>query len=201
MKMSGLFGWKQPADGASPALEAVATGINLDTINVQTAVGSGRRERNANDGSAVIEDALSVKLMHGWLQNRHQTLLPLTLNVATLPTARRAALARTLACFLLAGRSGAEAREFAPVLRTWLSSVGGDAEALSAFDDALMSPLPLNVVFDDAQALDLTIYAYVAALMASDSRYPVSVLLCDLVQARFDLPSTVIRSAVRRYRR
>ena len=70
-----------------------------------------------------------------------------------------------------------------------------------AFDAALKTPPPMNVVFDQGQQLGLTIYAYVAALMASDSRYPASLLLCDLVQTRFELPTAVVRSATRRYRR
>lgn len=162
---------------------------------------TGRRERDPNDGSSVIQDALSAKLMHGWLQNRHQTLMPLTLNIGMLSVEQRSSLARMLASFLLVGRPSAEAADFAPTLRTWLSGVGGDFDTLIAFDEALGSPLPLNVAFDIAQNSALTIYAYVAALMASDTRYSASIMLCDLVQARFDLPSAVVRSAVRRYRR
>ena len=70
-----------------------------------------------------------------------------------------------------------------------------------AFDQAITVPVPLNEVFDLAQGLDLSIYAYVAALMTSDTRYSVSVMLCDMVQARFDLPTAIVRSATRRYRR
>lgn len=201
MKLLQMLGWREPADGSAPALEALATGVTPQALDGMAAVSTGRRERDVNDGSAVIQDALSVKLMHGWLQNRHQTLMPLTLNVGMLSTERRAALARILASFLLVGRPPLETADFAPTLRSWLGSVGGDVDTQIVYDRALSSPLPLNEAFDIAQNMDLTIYAYVAALMASDTRYPVSVMLCDMVQARFDLPSAVVRSAVRRFRR
>lgn len=200
MSFLQLFKWREPADGASPALEALASEVGPLATDTQTG-GSGRRERDANDGTAVIHDALGAKVLHGWLQNRHQTLMPLTFNVATLSAPQRAALARMLASFLLIGRPAAEAIDFGPTLRTWLSEVGGDSDTLMTFDQALTASLPLNETFDLAQEMGLSTYAYVAALMASDTRYPVSVMLCDMVQARFDLPTAIVRSAARRYRR
>ena len=184
------LGWREPA-----AVDPLTRG---DAAEIP---GAGRRDRDVNDGSFLVQDAIGVKLMHGWLQNRHQTLMPLTFNVGALSTSQRATLARIVAAFLLIGRPAAEAAAFAPSLREWLMGAGGDAETLAVYDRAMAAPLPLNEAFDRAQDEDLTIYAYVAALMASDTRYPVSILLCDLVQARFELPAALVRSAVRRYRR
>ena len=162
---------------------------------------TGRRERLADAGAADVAEALGAKVLHGWLQNRHQTLMPLSLNLAIMQPEQRAGLARILASLLLAGRPAADAVEFAPVLRNWLAGLSADLDVLSSFDAAIETPLPLNVVFETALTYELTIYTYVAALMASDARYPVSVMLCDVVQARFDLPTAMVRSAVRRYRR
>ena len=150
---------------------------------------TGRRERAPNPGSAVLADTLGAKVLHGWLQNRHQTLMPLTLNVALMTLEQQEQLAAILASLLLAGRPGEAAGTAAPMLRDWFAGLGGDAAALAAFEQAMSMPLPLNVIFDLAQSSELTIYTYVSALMASDTRYPVSVMLCDMVQARFDLPS------------
>ncbi len=155
----------------------------------------------ADPGSAVVLDALSSKLLHGWLQNRHQTLMPLTLNLSLLSPEQQSALVSILSSLLLAGRPSDDVETVVPTLRSRLTELGARAETLAAFDAALQSPMPLNIVFDVAQAQTLTIYAYVAALMAADPRFPASVTLCDLVQARFALPSAVVRSAVRRYRR
>ncbi|RYY15079.1 MAG: hypothetical protein EON55_07095 [Alphaproteobacteria bacterium] len=201
MSFLHLFKRHEPADGAAPGLETVASGVDSLAATDTQAAGSGRRERDAHEGSAVVQDALGAKVLHGWLQNRHQTLMPLTFNVGALSAMQRAALARMLASFLLIGRPSSEAFDLAPTLRTWLKSVGGDDGTLMDFDQALTVPLPLNEAFDLTQELGLSTYAYVAALMSSDTRYPVSVMLCDMVQARFDLPTAVVRSAVRRYRR
>ena len=166
-----------------------------------SAMVTGRRERAADPGSAVLADTLGAKVLHGWLQNRHQTLMPLTLNVSLMTREQQEQLGAILASLLLAGRPGEAAADAAPALRGWFAGLGCDPTALTAFDRALVTPMPLNVLFDTAQSSELTIYTYVSALMASDSRYPVSVMLCDMVQARFDLPSALVRSAVRRYRR
>lgn len=203
MSFLNLFGRREPADGAVPALETAATGISLaefDSAAVSNPV-AGRRERMADAGSAGVMEALGAKVLHGWLQNRHQTLIPLTLNLSLLGPEQQNALARILASFVLAGRPGADAAAAMPMLRSWLAGLGAAAETLAAFDAALEAPMPLNAVFEAAQAQELTIYAYVAALMAADSRYPASVMLCEMVQARFDLPPAVVRSAMRRYRR
>lgn len=177
------------------------SGAAVAAPEVVAPVGNGRRERAADAGAAVISDTLSAKLLHGWLQNRHQTLMPLTLNLSLMTGEQQEHLAAISASLLLAGRPADAAAEFAPVLRSWLSGLGGEISALAAFDRATETPMPLNVIFETAQASELTIYTYVSALMASDPRYPVSVMLCDMVQARFDLPTALVRSAVRRYRR
>ncbi len=203
----GFFGlWRraEPADGASTALEVPATGITpamLSAAEVAPPSSTSRRERSSDPGTDVIADSLSAKVLNGWLQNRHQTLVPLTLNLTVMSAPQREAVATSLAAILLAGRGPEEALDVVPMLRNWLSGLGADPATLAAFDAALETPPPINAVFDQAQSLDLTIYAYVAALMASDARYPASLILCDLVQARFELPTPVVRSATRRFRR
>lgn len=186
MDLMRFLGRRDPAvEGAPAADPAIAV----------------RRERGADAGDTVITETLSAKLLHGWLQNRHQTLMPLTLNLSVMTGEQQDRLARILASILLAGRPADAAAEAAPGLRSWLSSLGAGAATLEAFDDALEAPLPLNVLFEMAQTSELTIYTYVSALMTSDSRYPVSSMLCDVIQARFDLPSALVRSAIRRFRR
>lgn len=203
MSLLDVFRRSEP-DGAAPALVDIATEeapVQLDGGVIGLTSASGRRDRIADAGSDFVAEALGAKLLHSWLQNRHQTLMPLSLNMAVMAPRQREGLAQILASMLLAGRPAAEAGEAAPKLREWLAGLGADAAALRSFDQALQSPLPLNVVFETAQADELTIYTYVATLMASDARFPVSVMLCDMVQARFDLPTAMVRSAIRRYRR
>ena len=191
MSLLDLFRRAQ-TDDASPQLEADVT-VDPPAL--------GRRERITDAGSDFVIEALGGKLLHSWLQNRHQTLMPLSLNMALMSPRQRQGLARILASMLLAGRPAADASEAAPGLRAWLAGLGADDAVLIDFDQALETPLPLNVMFETALADELMIYAYVATMMASDTRFPVSVMLCDMVQARFNLPPALVRSAIRRFRR
>ncbi len=140
-------------------------------------------------------------MLHGWLQNRHQTLVPLSLNLGRLTPEQRQVVIDGLAALLLAGRPRAAANQAAPALREWLASRGADPDAVAAFDRALVATPPLDSVFERAASLDLAVFIYVAAIVASNARYHASALLADVVQSRFDLPSAVARSAMHRYRR
>ena len=195
MNWRGLFGGREPADGAAPALEEIALSGGAPELPTR------RREREVDAGAEMVTDTVGTKVLHGWLQNRHQTLMPLNLNAAVLAPAAQAALARIGASLLLAGRPAAEAEAAAPDFRRWLAELRADADALAAFDAAMADPLPLNAVFDTALAHELTVYALVASLMVADGEHPVSTMLPDLIQARFELPTALVRSATRRYRR
>src|SRR4051794_41770553 len=43
-----------------------------------------RRERPLARPRAIVEESLAQKVLHAWLQNRHQTLYPLALNFRSL---------------------------------------------------------------------------------------------------------------------
>ena len=51
-----------------------------------------RRHRAVAPGRRQIAEAVGQKVLHGFLQNRHQTLMPLSVNLARLAEADRAAL-------------------------------------------------------------------------------------------------------------
>lgn len=149
----------------------------------------------------MLMESLGQKVLHGWLQNRHQTLVPLTLNFRVLSGEQRAAVAEALAALVLAGRPRADALAASAGLREWLGRLGADADSLAAFERALAAPPALDRVIEGALALDVPVYVFVAALNASDPRFAASLLLCDVLQARFELGSAVVRSVTRRYRR
>ncbi len=155
----------------------------------------GRRDRVLADGPQMVADSLASKVLHGWLQNRHQTLFPLTVNLRSLRPEQGEVLAQWLAVAALATHGmGGSARE-------WLASVGADAPVLAGFDVALASPPPLHAALASVAHAGLAAYAYVAALIATDPRDPATQPFLDYVAARLALPTTVVRSAVRRYRR
>ena len=209
-----LFTTGPQRDGASEALEALATGITPASLSIGVEAGSmppgpmppgsapsaarSRRER-ALDDSDPMAVALAQKIMHGWLQNRHQTLFPLTVNLRTLSATQVATLAGMIA--VAASCCGAASAERASSIQAWFGQAGADDAGLADLQRALAAPPPLGAVIDAALAESLGAYAYVAALIAIDRHDPATGFFLDFLAARLALPVTVIRSANRRYRR
>lgn len=194
----------QPADRATdrvagPAADRVRpAGADLQP-EAQGTAPPGRRDRALAGGHQVLVEGVSEKLLHAWLQNRHQTLFPLTVNLRALDPDQAAALAGWAAVSAHATRSPAEAGRGAEAAREWLRSVGADAATLAALDAAIAGAPPLDRAL--AAVHGLAAYAYVAALVLTDPRDPAAQPFLDYVAARLALPATVVRSAVRRYRR
>lgn len=197
-----LFGGNVSRDGQAPALEEHATGLDLTqiaTLAEAAGAGAGRRQRPLADPRAALETALSQKVLHAWLQNRHQTLFPLSVNLRNLEPDKAAVLARMAALAGLAatsGRSDALARA-----RAWLDSVGADAHVRDAFEQASGDEPALTGLLLAVQDAGIGAYAYVAALVALDSRDPAASPFLEYLAARLAVPATVVRSANRRYRR
>ncbi len=85
-----LMGCPHP-DGQAPALEASAAGLDEGRAQGAALVPSGSRPRSRlpADPRVLILASLGQKILHGWSQNRQQTLFPLTVNLRTLaPDAR-----------------------------------------------------------------------------------------------------------------
>ena len=158
-----------------------------------------RRARVLGGGPDILVEVIAEKLLHGWLQNRHQTLFPLTVNLRTLNPSGRQTLVDMLAITLLAyDTDDLQARKTAT--RNWLASVGADQPTLATFDTTCENPPAFNKVLNDVQNLNSTAYAYVAALIASPARDIASTHFLEYLAARLNLPTTVVRSANRRYR-
>ena len=223
-----LFGGRAQPDGGSAAIEALVTGVSpamlaaatelrpLSAMDPAVMLASpvslpsggdlhevpsamqGRRDRVLAGGKQMLIDSLAAKVLHGWLQNRHQTLFPLTVNLRSLKPGQAEVLAEWMAVAALATRPSED--HDGAGLRDWLGSVGADAASLAALERALASPPPLDRALSAITRHGLGAYAYVAALMATDQREPATAPFLDYVAARLALPTTVVRSAVRRYR-
>ncbi len=194
------FGGRTQRDGASAVLEAPVTGFAPATLSAATepaAPARSRRDRALGGASDVVLEVLAQKVLHAWLQNRHQTLFPLTVNLRAIPTNHAVVLAEMMAVAALAGGGTGNAA----AARAWFTQAGADADALAAFDRALADPPALSRVLAAVAADRLAAYAYVAALVALDARDPASMHFLDFVAAKLALPTTVVRSANRRYRR
>ena len=201
--LAWLFGASTQRDGASRALETVATGVppaSIDAIEAEEtpAVTTGRRDRALEGGDRVVMDGLALKVLHGWLQNRHQTLYPLTINLRQLSPEQGRVLAQWAAVTLLAARPD----ETGDVeLRRWFGSVGAGPDTMVALGAALSNPPPLHRAVEAVIANDVSPHAYVVSLVALDAYDPVTTPFLEYAAARLSLPTTVVRSATRRYRR
>jgi uncharacterized membrane protein YebE (DUF533 family) len=198
-----LFQSSTERDGASSVLEAVATGIDPTMLEpsaeIAMPLAAGRRDRVLTGGRRDLMDSMAEKVLRGWLQNRHQTLFPLTVNLRTLNSDQAATLARWTAVAALATRDPAQ--KDAATTRAWLASVGADAASLAVLDAALAEPPALDRTLAAIAGQGVSAYAYIAALIATDPHDPATPPFLGYVVARLALPSTLVRSATRRYRR
>ncbi len=203
-RLFGAAGASGERDGQAAELESHATGVLPAALDGEVVLGAeaklGRRQRQLSLPRAIIAEHLGEKVLDGWLQNRHQTLYPLTVNLRALDRCRVVLLAQVMAVALLAGTAPPDAGEFEAAL-SWLGTVGGDEPARKALRAGVEAPPPLSTLLNQVQQADLAAYAYVVALVAGPSRDPAGQLFLDYLAARLGLPMNVVRSANRRYRR
>lgn len=147
----------------------------------------------------VLDDVLASKILGAWLQNRQQTLFPLTLNLRVVDPEARSLLVRMAAASALAGGATPAAAE-----RERLSqelTMAGASEAEQALLQAeLAGPMPLPLLLRALQEARLGAHAYAASLLALDRRAGTSRAWLDYLAARFGLPPEVILGLQRRRR-
>jgi len=201
--LSRLFGDPVQRDGENAALEALATGIPSASLAPeaagQPAASSTRRQRPLALPREVVQESLAEKVLNAWLQNRHQTLYPLTVNLRTLDAGSAVLLARLMAVAMLAG-ARAPGEERVEAVLAWLGTVGGGDEIRQALRDALAAPEPASALLHEALGAGMAAYAYVVSLVATDARDAAGQVFLDYLAVRLALPPEVVRSADRRYR-
>ena len=200
-----LFATARNRDGQAPGLEQISAlaglipiGSGGHEVDASLPVAATRLPRLRTLRSDALQDALAQKVLHGWVQNRNQTLHPLTLNFAVLNLAQAELLLEMAALALAAGGDVGE-----PQLRraaTALEAAGGEAFA-ARLPALLDSPRPLHVVFNALREADLTGSAYAVTVAAVDQRDLTNRAFAAYVASRLAIPETVSRSIGRRYRR
>jgi uncharacterized membrane protein YebE (DUF533 family) len=200
--MNALTRWfaRTEHDGAAPALEAAATGVPPHLLQPETTPPVDRRRGTFEPTQKAVFQAVGTKVLLGWLQNRHQTLLPLTVNFRVLDENDAELLAEAMAAAMLA-MSGATDASREPA-EAFLRASGASGSTLELFRQALANPQPLVRLFDRLRASHgLGPLAYILMVVANDGRDPANVLFLQWAAARLELPTTVVRSVERRYRR
>jgi hypothetical protein len=155
-----------------------------------------RRNREIAPGRRQISEAIGQKVLHGFLQNRHQTLIPLSINLARIADAERAAIARFAA---VAVRAGSADAALEPV-RACLIGFAADSDMLAAFEAALRSPPPLHAALSGLADPEIALIAFILCLVAARSAGPAAWAFADYVALHRGLPTASVRAAERRYR-
>ena len=193
-------------EAAAPHRRAAPGDAALDSTQdatrdaTQDAAGeTGRRDRRLGLPQEILDRSLSGKVLDGWLQNRHQVLVPLTLRLGRLSPDDAALVMRFTAVAVLNATDGGDgARRSA---ERWLREIGAPGDGLGPFAAALDSPPPLSQMLAALRARDLAPYAYAAAVAAVDTREPAGRVFASFVAIRLDLPADAVRSIDRRARR
>jgi uncharacterized protein DUF533 len=182
-------------DAIGPAPAAAAAAIAAAVDEEEAAAPPRRQPPPAQDPQRVLREVLATKALHAWLQNRHQTLFPLTLNLRVLDPGARALLVRLVAASAaMALDGGAEPGRLGAALD---GAGAGEAER-RLLAEALAAPAPLPPLLDALREAGLGAYAYAAALLALGRRGPVECAWLDFLAARFALPAEVTGDLERR---
>lgn len=191
-----LFAFPSDRDGQAPLLQQQAVG----TMGEQPAPSDPpRRHGSAPDPQRVLQEVLAAKVLNAWLANRHQTLFPLTLNLASLDTAARLLLMRMVALSVLAaGTSPSPAGRD----RLWedLAAIGAGPAERAAFEAELETPTPLPPLLAALHEAQLGPHAYAASLLVLDRQAGTGRSWLEFLAARFGLPPEVVLGLQRRRR-
>jgi hypothetical protein len=155
-----------------------------------------RRNREIAPGRRQISEAIGQKVLHGFLQNRHQTLIPLSINLARITDVERAAIARFAAVAVRAGNADAALE---PV-RACLIGFAADVGMLATFEAALQSPPPLDAALSALADPEVALVAFILCLVAARGAGPAAWAFADYVALHQGLPTAAVRAAERRYR-
>ncbi len=148
--------------------------------------------------ATALRDALAEKVLNAWLQNRQQTLFPLTVNLRTLDAASVGLLLQVAALAVSVGQPPDDAR--LQGARSWLASVGADTEHLLTFTAALDEPLAIGRLMQALQAAGLGAYAYAVSLAMLDQRDACTQPFLGFLASRLSVPPSVVQSVHRRSR-
>jgi hypothetical protein len=192
----GQAGRDRPVDGGG-LVTPVGTGgaeVLEDAAPPQAAAPRLRR-----DPARLLHEATASQVLHAWLQNRQQTLFPLTLNLRLAGPEQRALLVRLAAASaaLCLDEAAADAGRR---LHAALAPAGAGEEERRALEAELAAPSPLPPLLEAIREAGLGAHAYATALAAlgEERGGPAGRAWLDLLAARFALPAELAGSLRRR---
>ncbi len=195
-----LFAFTIRRDGQSHFLQQEAIEVEVGEPVERPAVTTPpRRLRTGREPQRILLESLASKALHAWLQNRHQTLYPLTLNLHVLSPEARALVMRLVAASALADGQVPSAEERDRVSQD-LADAGAAEADLQLLAATIERPEPLPPLLQALQEAQLGAHAYAASLVALGRRSEVSRAWLDYLAARLGLPAQVTSGLERRRR-
>jgi hypothetical protein len=143
----------------------------------------------------IIQSSLAQKVLHGWMQNRHQTLYPLVLSLRNMTAMEKRLIVHAMAFALQVGEPDGQSKQRAEV---WLRSVGGDMEEIAALAEARLAACPINQ-FAAVPSAGQSTQADAAVVGTLGRRGIVNRRFHDYFAARLGIADEVARSLNRRY--
>ena len=147
---------------------------------------------------AMLLDSLSGKVLGAWLQNRHQTLYPLAMNLRNVSSDQTAILLDVAAVCLLATGTADEVR--LGRVHAWLATVGGTDEHRRTLSAAVASAPTLHSLLRRVLDAHLGPFGFAVALATLDQRESGNRLFLEFLAIRLGLPGDMSRSLAQRYR-
>ncbi len=178
-------------DGEASALQGQALDVGA------AAVRPGKpAHRPIQPPETIIQSSLAQKVLHGWMQNRHQTLYPLVLSLRNMTTVEKRLIVGAMAFALQAGELDGQSEQRAEV---WLRSVGGGMEEIAALGAARLAACPVDRFVAAVRSAGQSPQAYAAVVGTLGRRGIVNRRFHDYFAARLGIADEVARSLNRRY--
>lgn len=180
-------------DGQADGLEALAVpGL------AQHQAAPARPLRRRRQQADAAHEALAQKVLHGWIQNRNQTLHPLTLNFRTLDAPQVDLLLQALAFAMTANGHPDDDRLRRAMAA--IQSANGSPDLAGRLTELIAMPQSPQVLYNALHAANLTGHAYAITMAAINQRDPVDRAFSTYLASRLAIPETVSRGIGRRYR-
>ena len=175
--------------GAQPQPDGVATGVEQDALAAGAHLVAAAPVPPGRDRpETIIATALGQKILHSWLQNRHQTRFPLVLNLRNNKPAEVLLILQAVRRSLLLVDAEPAALQNAAA---FIESIGGTLTTVEHDNDpALVKSL---------HEARLTSEAYAACAGALGRRTIAGRRYLEFLAARLGIPDEVARSLNRRF--
>ena len=150
------------------------------------------------DHDESVLHVLGAKVLHDWLRNRRQLLMPFTLDLKKVAAEEIPVLVHAMVAASQAdGTADGSERER---LDRALAHLQGDGEHRALLAAALEERTPLSAVLAAVHDVQTGARVYAASLLSIDRRKPVNRHYLRYLAARLQLPKELVQSLEQRFR-